>query len=432
MRTADTAVGRLFFLKTAEGRRKTLEKKTDKRMTLAYLDCFSGMSGDMFLGALLDAGLSFERLQAGLAALRLEGYRLVLEPYADKGIHGKRFSVQPLETPQPERHLSEIRQIITASQLPQAVQQHALAIFQALGEAEAQVHGVSVESVHFHEVGAVDALVDIVGAAIGLHELGVEHVYASPLPLTTGQVETSHGLLPVPAPATLELLRQVGAPWTPRAAEGELVTPTAAAILATYARFETPAMVIRQVGYGFGRKRLPWANCLRLCLGEPVEAREVETDEVMIIETNLDNLSGEVLGALMDRLFQAGALDVTYTPMQMKKNRPATQISVIAPLDLAEVLSLLLLRETTTLGVRLSRWQRLKAERRQEVVETPLGPVQVKLKLLEGRAVSVAPEYDECRRLAEAAALPLREVYERLDLFLRDHYALKKERPSGG
>ncbi len=393
-------------------------------MALAYLDCFSGMSGDMLLGALLDAGLSFERLQAGLAALDLEGYRLALEPYADKGIRGKRFVVQVTDTPQPERHLSEIEQIITASRLPQAIQQRALAVFRALGEAEAQVHGVSVETVHFHEVGAVDALVDIVGAAIGLEELGIERVYASPLPLTSGQVQTAHGLLPAPAPATLELLRRVGAPWTPRAAEGELVTPTAAAILATYARFETPAMVIRQVGYGFGRKQLPWANCLRLCLGEPAEVGRLETDEVMVLETNLDNLSGEILGDLMERLFQAGALDVTYTPMQMKKNRPATQVSVIAPRDLAERLALLLLRETTTLGVRMSRWQRLKASRRVETVETPLGTVRVKLKLLEGRVVSMAPEYEDCRQLAEASALPLREVYARLDSFLRDSFAI--------
>lgn len=401
-----------------------------KRMALAYLDCFSGMSGDMFLGALLDAGLSFERLQVGLAALRLEGYRLALESYTDKGIRGQRFSVLVTETPQPERHLGEIKALITASQLPEAVQRRALAIFQALGEAEAEVHGVSVESVHFHEVGAVDALVDVVGAAIGLHELGIERVYASPLPLTTGQVQTAHGLLPVPAPAALELLRRVGAPWTPRATEGELVTPTAAAILATCARFETPAMVIRRVGYGFGRKQLPWANCLRLCLGEPLEAGEGEADEVMVLETNLDNVSGEVLGDVMERLFQAGALDVTYTPIQMKKNRPATQISVIAPLDRAETLSRLLLRETTTLGVRVSRWQRLKAERRQELVETPLGSVRVKLKLLAGRVVSAAPEYEDCRRLAQASALSLREVYERLDPFLRDHYALQAARAS--
>jgi uncharacterized protein (TIGR00299 family) protein len=394
-------------------------------MTLAYLDCFSGMSGDMLLGALLDAGLSFDRLQERLAALHLSGYELRLEPYAEKGIQGKRFSVVVRETPQPERHLAEIEQMITSSDLSQAIQQGALSIFRALAEAEAEVHGVPVEAIHFHEVGAVDALVDVVGAVIGLHELGIEQVYCSPLPLTTGQVQTAHGLLPVPAPATVELLRRVGAPWTPRAAEGELVTPTAAAILGTYARFETPAMIIRRVGYGFGRRQLPWANCLRLCLGEPVEAAGIESDEVAVIETNLDNLSGEVLGGLMERLFQAGALDVTYTPMQMKKNRPAIQVSVIAPLDQADALATLLLRETTTLGVRVSRWRRLKAERRQEVVETPLGPVRVKLKMLEGRVVSVAPEYEDCRQLAQQTSLPLREVYERIDTFLEGHYGLR-------
>ena len=182
-------------------------------MAVAYLDCFSGISGDMLLGALLDAGLSFERLQEGLAALEIAGYHLTLAPYADKGMRGRRFDVQVSETPQPERRLSEIERLITASRLPAAIQQDALAIFRALGEAEAQVHGVPVAEVHFHEVGAVDAIVDVVGAVIGLHALGIGQVYCSSLPLTTGQVQTAHGLLPVPAPATLELLRRVGAPW---------------------------------------------------------------------------------------------------------------------------------------------------------------------------------------------------------------------------
>jgi len=391
-------------------------------MAMAYLECFSGISGDMLLGALLDAGLSFEDLEAELSLLDLKSYELRLEPSIDKGIAGKRFEVQVTETPQPERHLSEIEQIITASRLPGPIQQEALAIFRALGAAEAAVHGVALEEIHFHEVGAVDAIVDIVGAVIGLHALGIEQVYCSPLPLTTGQVETAHGLLPVPAPATLELLRRAGAPWTPRAVEGELVTPTGAAILATRARFETPAMVVRQVGYGFGRKRLPWANCLRLCVGEAVYSVGVERDGVVVLETNLDNISGEVLGGLMDRLFQAGALDVTYTPMQMKKNRPATQVSIIAPPELADRLSLLLLRETPTLGVRASRWQRVKAERQGEELETPLGKVRVKIKRVGGQVVSASPEYEDCRRLALERSLPLGEVYEQLDAFLRSLY----------
>jgi uncharacterized protein (TIGR00299 family) protein len=404
------------------------------KRVIAYLECFSGISGDMLLGALLDAGLSLERLQEGLQALGLDGYELRLEPHAEHGLVGKRLTVRLAATTQPERHLSEIERLISGSHLPAPVQERALAIFRALGEAEARVHGVSVEQVHFHEVGALDALVDIVGAVIGLEALGVEQVYCSPLPLTSGQVETAHGLLPVPAPATLELLRRVRAPWTPRDAQGELVTPTGAAIVATLARFETPALTIERVGYGFGRKQLPWANCLRLCLGEPVElagaARDgaahdgMARDEVVVIATNLDNMSGEMLGGLMERLFAAGAVDVTYTPMQMKKNRPATQVSVIAPLDLAEQLALLLLRETTTLGVRMSRWQRLKAEWRQEEVETPLGRVRVKLKQLGGQVHSVSPEYEECARLAQALGLPLQEVYARLAAFLRLHYQL--------
>ncbi len=394
---------------------------------LAYLDCFSGISGDMLLGALLDAGFSFERLQEGLQALNLAGYELRLEPHREQGITGKRFSVHLANTPQPERYLSEIEGLITQSRLSAAVQARALAIFRALGEAEARVHGVPVEQVHFHEVGALDALVDIVGAVLALDGLGIEQVYCSPLPLTTGQVQTAHGLLPVPAPATLELLRRVQAPWTPRPAQGELVTPTGAAILAVLARFETPALRIQRVGYGFGRKQLPWANCLRVCLGEPVERSGLAQDEVVVIETNLDNVSGEILGGLMERLFAAGALDVTYTPMQMKKNRPATQVRVIAPLDLADRLAALLLRETPTLGVRMSRWNRLKAERRQEEVETPLGVVRVKLKVLGSQVLSVSPEYEECARLALAQGLPLQEVYTRLDAFLRSQYHLNDE-----
>jgi hypothetical protein len=381
----------------------------------------------MLLGALLDAGFSFERLQEGLQALNLAGYELRLEPHTEQGITGKRFTVHLVSTPQPERHLSEIEGLITQSRLPAKIQERALAIFRALGEAEARVHGVPVEQVHFHEVGALDALVDIVGAVLALDGLGIEQVYCSPLPLTTGQVQTAHGLLPVPAPATLELLRRVQAPWTPRPAQGELVTPTGAAILATLARFEAPSLRIQHVGYGFGRKQLPWANCLRVCLGEPVERSGLAQDEVVVIETNLDNVSGEILGDVMERLFAAGALDVTYTPMQMKKNRPATQVSVIAPLDLADRLAMLLLRETTTLGVRMSRWNRLKAERRQEEVETPLGMVRVKLKLLGSRVLSVSPEYEDCARLAQAQGLPLQEVFARLDAFLRSQYHLNNE-----
>src|SRR6266496_3004481 len=282
----------------------------------------------MFLGALLDAGLSLDMLKDGLAALPVKDYQLTLDVFEDKGIRGSRFDVLLSEQEQPARHFSAIAALLQSSTLPLRVRETALAIFRCLAEAEATVHGSSIEEVHFHEVGAVDAIVDITGAAIGIETLGIEQIYASPLPLTSGHVKTAHGLLPVPAPATLEILRRVAAPWRPAPVEGELVTPTGAAILATLARFETPTIAIEQVGYGFGQKRFSWPNCLRLCLGRTQAAvggdgdGEPDVDWVTVIETNIDNMSGELLGGMMERLLEAGALDVSYSPIQVKKNRP--------------------------------------------------------------------------------------------------------------
>ncbi len=384
---------------------------------IAYLDCHSGVSGDMFLGALLDAGLSFESLKEMLAQLPINDYQLALDPFSDKGIHGSRFDVILSEQEQPTRHLSDITALYHASALPQRIRETALAIFHCLAEAEATVHRSSIEEVHFHEVGAIDAIVDITGAAIGLEVLGITQVYASPLPLTHGHVQTAHGLLPVPAPATLEILRRVGAPWRPLSAEGELVTPTGAAILATLARFEKPMIAIENVGYGFGRKRFPWPNCLRLCLGRDLSNgdmgdEEPDADWVTVIESNIDNMNGELLGGLMERLFSAGALDVSYAPLQMKKNRPATQITVICSLEEGERLSQLLLRETSTLGVRIQQVQRRKAQRTQQDIATPFGTMNVKVKRLGSHIISVAPEYEECKRIAQEQDIPLAQVYE--------------------
>ncbi len=385
--------------------------------TVAYLDCHSGISGDMLLGALLDVGLSLDILKDALATLPATGYELALEPFSDKGICGSRFDVLLSEQEQPTRRLADIVALLNAAKLPLRAREMALAIFQCLAEAEATVHGTSVEEVHFHEVGAVDAIVDITGAAIAIEALGITQLYASPLPLTSGHVKTAHGLLPVPAPATLEILRRVGAPWKPCPVEGELVTPTGAAILATLARFETPAIAIERVGYGFGRKQLPWPNCLRLCLGRAQGSLDTDngaadTDWVNVIETNIDNMSGELLGGLMERLLAAGALDVGYIPMQMKKNRPAILVTVICPLEKGDALAQILLRETTTLGVRIQQVQRLKAQRTQERIETPLGPVLVKVKRLGAHVLSAAPEYEDCQRLARERGIPLEEVYE--------------------
>lgn len=387
--------------------------------TIAYIDCHSGISGDMFLGAVLDAGLSFAALQDALAGLPLQGYELALAPFADKGIRGSRFDVRLSNEEQPTRHLADIAGIINASTLAPRVRELALKVFRRLAEAEATVHGTGIEDVHFHEVGAVDAIIDIVGAAFALETLGITRLYASPLPLTTGHVSTAHGLLPVPAPATLEILRRVSAPWQPRAVEGELVTPTGAALLAELASFETPPIAIERVGYGFGQKSLPWPNCLRVCLGRTSGAARsdhltepLDFDWVSVIETNIDNMSGELLGGLMERLLAAGALDVGYIPMQMKKNRPATLVTVICRVEDGENLATLLLSETSTLGVRMQQLQRRKARRVQQDVETPLGSIAVKIKLLGERVISAAPEYELCRRIAQERHLPLQEVYD--------------------
>ncbi|HEU0004340.1 MAG TPA: nickel pincer cofactor biosynthesis protein LarC [Ktedonobacteraceae bacterium] len=386
---------------------------------IAYLDCHSGISGDMFLGAMLDTGFSLETLKQALAGLPIAGYELKLEQFQDKGIRGARFGVMLAGQEQPARHFTDIAALLQAAKLPPRVRERTIAMFRCIAEAEAVVHGSTVEAVHFHEVGAVDAIVDIVGAALAIETLGIEALYASALPLSSGHVKTAHGLLPVPAPATLEILRRVSAPWRPCPVEGEMVTPTGAAILATLARFETPAIRIERVGYGFGRKSFPWPNCLRLCLGRPLSASmqageqaETDTDWVTVIETNIDSMTGEALGGLMERLLAAGALDVSYTPLHMKKNRPAVMLTLICRVEDGDALAQLLLSEANTLGVRIQQVQRRKAQRAQQSIETPFGKMQVKVKLLGGRVISAAPEYEECRRIASEQSLPLEEVYE--------------------
>jgi hypothetical protein len=281
--------------------------------------------------------------------------------------------------------------------------------------------------------------VDTVGVALGLDLLDIADLYCSELPLTSGRVRSAHGPLPVPAPATLELLKGTAAVWRPVAAEGELVTPTGAAVVATLARFERPALRVSATGYGFGTRALPWANCVRLVVGEapnagasmaraPEGAAEragFTRDMVTVIESNIDNMTGEALGWLMERLLAEGALDVSYAPLQMKKNRPGALLTVIAALDDADRLAALILRESATLGVRLRHTERLIAGRRVEQIETPLGSAQVKLKLAGERIIAVAPEYDDLRALAERAGLPLEEVAAQVTLAARRHFGLE-------
>lgn len=385
------------------------------KQTIAYLDCSSGISGDMFLGAMLDAGFSLDALKRELSALPISGYTVKCEPFEDRGIHGSRFSVELDEQAQPTRHLSDIAALIDVSTLSTRIKERVMAVFSCLAEAEAAVHSTTPEAIHFHEVGAVDAIIDITGAVLALESLGITRLYASSLPLSSGHVKTAHGLLPVPAPATLEILRRVAAPWKPCPVEGEMVTPTGAAILATLARFEMPALRIEEVGYGFGQKRFPWPNCLRVCLGAPIEEQGMsspEIDHVTVIETNIDTMTGEMLGGLLERLLTAGALDVSYTPLVMKKNRPGVQLSVICAVEMGEALASLILAESSTLGVRVQQMQRRKARREQQRIDTPLGSIAVKVKLLGERVISAAPEYEDCRRIAVERNVPLETVYE--------------------
>ncbi|HEU4783815.1 MAG TPA: nickel pincer cofactor biosynthesis protein LarC [Ktedonobacterales bacterium] len=397
---------------------------------LLWLDCFSGISGDMLLGALLDVGLDLATLRDALATLPLSGYTLEAGPVTEHGISGTRLHVRLDEhAPHAHRRLADITALLDAATLPQRAYDRARTIFQRLAQAEATIHGTTPDEVTFHEVGAVDSIVDIVGAALALEIMDVTDIYCSELPLTSGRVRSAHGALPVPAPATLELLRGTDAVWRSVPTEGELVTPTGAALVAALARFERPAMRLSAVGYGFGTRKLPWANCLRAVLGtSPDESRRAEAgferDEVTVIESNIDNMTGEALGWLMERLLASGALDVTYTPLQMKKNRPAMLLTVIARPEHASELAARILRESATLGVRMSHAERLKAGREVREIETPLGPVRVKLKTIGADVVAVTPEYDDCRALAEKLKLPLEVVMARVTQAARTHFNL--------
>ena len=374
-----------------------------------YLDCLSGISGDMLLGALVDVGLSVDDLRSELAKLQLDGYRLESTTTRRAGLAATRVTVSLEETKQPHRRLPDILTLIDESSLPAGDKQRGTDIFQTLAEAEAGVHGSQPDEVEFHEVGAVDAIVDVMGVVAGLRVLAVEQLCCSALPVGAGWVETQHGQLPVPAPATLALLTKAGAPL--KAApdpEMELVTPTGAAIVATLARFERPAMSLRGVGYGAGGRDLEdRPNVLRVWLGETTRPQST----MLLIETNIDDMSPELFGYTQERLFEAGAADVWMTPVQMKKGRPGVLLSVLCAVEREQSIVDVLLGETSTLGVRVSEVSRHEAERETFEFESSLGPAAVKVKRLPGRAPVVAPEYEACARIARERGMPLADVY---------------------
>ncbi|HPG26050.1 MAG: nickel pincer cofactor biosynthesis protein LarC [Spirochaetaceae bacterium] len=406
--------------------------------TILHLDAFSGAAGNMFMGALLDLGLSRKALLDGLAPLGLE-FRLVVKKVERRGFAARYVDVRVPEAAKARRartrahrhgphghshthahgrHYAEIRRLIERAGLEPDVKKRSLAIFEALANAEAKVHGTDVEAVHFHEVGAVDAIVDVTAAAIGLARLDVERVTCSPIGIGHGTIESAHGRLPLPAPATLELLR--GLPTTPAGVAWETLTPTGAAILRTVVdEFgELPAMTIEKVGYGAGNDRPgPLPNVLRAVLGR---GRVFEGDRVLVLETNLDDLVPEHFDHLMERLFEAGALDVSLSHLQMKKNRPGFLLRVLArPVD-RDVLARIVFAESTAIGVRISEWDRLKLEREVVRLKTKLGPARVKrIRGVDG-SIQHSPEYDDCKKIAVRTGLALREVVAEVERAARD------------
>ena len=384
---------------------------------IGYLDCFSGVSGDMLLGALVDAGVPLEEMRAELATLPVAGYSLEARRVTKGGLAAVQAVVR-VQEPTAARALADVTDVIDKSSLPPADRENGIAVFRRLAEAEAAVHGETIETVHLHDVGAVDAIVDVMGTVVGLRLLGVEALYCSALPSGEGQVEGRHGTLPLPAPAALELLARAGAPLRrgsgqalrpADASQGELVTPTGAAIVTTLARFERPEMTLERVGYGAGSRELPERpNVLRLWLGQG--PRRVG-GPMVLLETNIDDMTGEMLGYALEKLLAGGAADAWLTPVQMKKGRPGVVLSVICAEAEEEALARLLLRETSTLGVRVRPVRRWEAEREVVEFESSLGPAAVKVKRLPGEPLRVAPEYEACKRLAEASGLPLADVY---------------------
>jgi len=418
-----------------------------------HLDCSSGIAGDMFLGACLDLGMPVEVLSDVIARLGLSGVSVEVRKASRGGFEGTRFRVlehgKPLEGPDPEevgqhehhhehhhhdhdhhhdhghqhgqehghhhghhhhgqtRGLAEIRGMIQGSALSGAVKERAVRLFQRLGEAEAKAHGMPVERVHFHEVGAIDSIVDLVGAAAAIEYLAPERLTCGPVNLGSGRVKMAHGEVSIPAPATAELLRGVPVFGGPG---GELTTPTGAVLLAELVDefVELPAMVLEGVGYGLGKKDLPThPNALRLLRGRSAGARA----EVMVVETEIDDLPGEGFGFLMERLLDAGALDVYFTPVQMKKSRPGTLVTLLCRRPKLEELAGILLTESGSLGCRYHAASRFEAEREILEVSTAFGTVRIKRARLDGRPLAVAPEFEDCRRLALASGVPWRDVY---------------------
>lgn len=388
-------------------------------MKVALFDCFSGASGDMILGALVDAGLPFARLKKALAGLGVKGYTLRATKATRKAIAGTKVDVDiasRLAKSKP-RHLADILKIIRSSSLPAFVRENASQIFKKIARVEAKIHRVPISRVHFHEIGAVDSIVDIVGACYGMHALGFERVYFTPPALGSGWIQTEHGRYPAPSPAAVQLLRGVPVRWG-EPAPGEWTTPTGAAILTHFGRClrEIPSLSYDAVGYGIGQRDPDsHPNVLRLVIGR-IQEGESE-DSVWSIQTNLDDMQPQWYGPIMEKLFKAGALDVFIVPIQMKKSRPGGILEVLCQEGQIEMVCRILLKETTTFGVRMQKVQRRILDRETRTVNTSLGPVRFKVGSLNGQFVKAIPEFEDCQAISLRKKLPLIEVYRILSRF---------------
>jgi len=385
-------------------------------MKIAYFDCFSGISGDMTVGALLDAGLKIETLEKELKKLGLSGYQLEVNKVVKKGISATQFKVR-IKEEGVERRFKDILTILEKSKLDEEIKKETKKIFFNIAQAESKIHRKDIDKIHFHEIGGLDSIIDITSAVIGIKTLGIEEIYSSALPVGKGFVKCAHGVIPVPAPATLELLKNI--PTYSGGIESEMITPTGAGIIGTLAKSfrERPLMKIERTGYGAGEKEFTIPNLLRVSIGEKILKDEHSkdgyvSDEAVLIETNIDDMNPEFYDYIMEKLFSQGALDVFLTPIQMKKNRPAHMFSIVVyEQNLKEILEVLF-SESTTLGVRIREIKRLRLAQQNFIAETKYGKIRVKVGIFKGDIKNVAPEYEDCKKIAKQYKVPLKEVYE--------------------
>lgn len=394
-------------------------------MPIAYFDCFSGISGDMVLGAMVDLGLDLDKLAGALSSLDLEDFQIDAREVMSYGLRATKVDVIVPDSVL-VRTFNNIRDLIESSGLPDGVKAMSLEIFMRIARAESIIHDKPIDQVHFHEVGAVDSIVDIVGAAYGIHALGITEVFASPLPLGHGMIRTQHGSIPVPAPAVLEILD--GVPTYGRGIPTEIVTPTGAAVIRTLAADfgNAPPMRIQRTGYGAGTKDLGVPNLLRVITGEPMSSPAEAEELAYVISTNIDDMNPEFYDYVMERLLDSGAHDVWLTPIQMKKTRPGTVINVLCSPRHATALKSILLEETSTFGLRTTSVMKKAVEREMLEVDTPWGPVAVKVGRDSDHVTNVSPEFSDCARIAGQREIPIKEVFIKAQELARE--ALEKRK----